>query len=156
MTPQAKLMARRQIDKRIEQLPKLTSFQRPPKGWIKAIREALGMTMAQLAARLGVSQPRIYAIEQNEVSGSITMETLERAANALDCDVAYILIPRRGSLTVLVEEQAIKAARQKLKSTQNTMALEKQSVEKDDEDEQLIRIARSLAERSSSELWNVK
>lgn len=156
MNSQARLMARRQIDKRIEQLPNLTQLKRPPKGWIKAMREALGMTMGQLAERLGVSQPRISVLEQNEASGSITMESLERAANALDCDLAYVLIPRRGGLNELVEEQAIKAARQKLKSTKHTMALEKQSVDKDDEQEQLIRIAKSLAEKSDSSIWEVK
>ena len=51
------------------------------------------------------------------------MESLERAANALDCDLAYVLIPRRGGLNELVEEQAIKAARQKLKSTKHTCLL---------------------------------
>ena len=156
MKPQARLMARRQIDKRIEQLPNLTQFKRPPKGWIKAMREALGMTMGQLAERLGVSQPRISALEQNEASGSITMESLERAANALDCDLAYVLIPRRGGLNKYVEEQAIKAARQKLKSTKHTMALERQSVDFDDEQEQLISIAKSLAEKSDSSMWEVK
>ena len=156
MKPQAKLMARRQIDKRIEQLPNLTQLKRPPKGWIKAMREALGMTMGQLAERLGVSQPRISVLEQNEASGAITMESLERAANALDCDLAYILIPRRGGLNELVEEQATKAAKQKLKSTKHTMALEKQSVDKDDEQEQIIRIAKLLAEKSDSSIWEVK
>ena len=156
MKPQARQMARRQIDKRLAQLPSLAILKRPPKGWIKATREALGMTMGQLAARLGVSQPRISVLEQNEASGSITMESLERAANALDCDLAYVLIPRCGGLNELVEEQAIKAALQKLKSTKHTMALEKQSVDKDDEQEQLIRIAKTLAEKSDSSIWEVK
>jgi predicted DNA-binding mobile mystery protein A len=154
MKPQAKHNARRQLDKRLRQLPNLAHFARPPKGWIKSIREALGMTMAQLAGRLGVSQPRISVLEQAEASGSITMETLERAANALDCNLAYILIPRRGGLNDLVEEQAIKAALQKLKSTKHSMALEKQSVDQDDEQEQIIRIAKSLVEKSDSSIWD--
>ncbi|KAF0117548.1 MAG: DNA-binding protein [Hyphomonadaceae bacterium] len=151
---QAKQNARRQLDKRLGQLPSLSHFARPPKGWIKAIREALGMTMAQLANRLGVSQPRISVLERAEASGSITMETLERAANALDCNLAYILIPRRGGLNDLVEQQAIKAALQKIKSTKHSMALEKQSVDQDDEQEQLIRTAKSLAEKSDSSIWD--
>lgn len=156
MKPQTRLMARRQIDKRLGRMPNLTQLKRPPKGWIKAMREALGMTMGQLAERLGVSQPRISALEQNEASGTITMESLERAANALDCDLAYVLIPRCGGLNELVEKQAIKTAQQKLKSTKHTMALEKQSVDMDDEQEQIIRIAKSLAEKSDSSIWEVK
>ena len=156
MKPQARLLARRQIDKRIKQLPNFTQFKRPPKGWVKAIRDALGMTMGQLAERLGVSQPRIYALEKAEASGSITMESLERAANAIDCDLAYVLIPRCGGLQTIVEKQAIKAARQKLKSTKYTMALEKQSVDGEDEQEQIIQIAKSLSEKSDSSIWEVK
>jgi len=46
---------------------------RPPKGWLRAIRDALGMTTAQFAQRrLGVSQPRIIELEQSEVSGGVT------------------------------------------------------------------------------------
>ncbi len=153
MKPQARLMARRQIDKRLGLLPNLTQLKRPPKGWIKAMREALGMTMGQLAERLGVSQPRISVLEQNEASGAITMESLERAANALDCDLAYVLIPRRGGLNEIVEKQAIKAAKEKLKSTKHTMALEGQFAD----DELLLKqISDDLIYNSKSEIWSVK
>lgn len=156
MTPQTRQIARRQLDKRIERLPNYTQLRPPPKGWVKAIREAIGMTTRQLASRIGITQPTLTYLEQAEAKGSITMESLERAANALDCDLAYILIPRGGGLQKIVEEQALKAARQKLKSTKHTMALEKQSVDNDDEQEQIIRIAKSLAEKSDSSIWEVK
>lgn len=155
MKTQSRQMARRQIDKRIDLLPNPILLKRPPKGWIKAMREALGMTTAQLAIRLGVSQPRVSIIEQAEEHKNITLETLERAANAINCELVYMLVPRNGGLDDLVNEQAIKAARAKLKSTKHTMALEKQSVDTDDEIEQLRKIAKSLAEKSGSELWNV-
>lgn len=156
MTPQTRQMARRQLDKRIESLPNFRQLNPPPKGWIKAIREAIGMTARQLAARIGIAQPTLTYLENAEAKGSITLDSLRRAANALDCDLAYVLIPRRGRLNEIVEEQAMKAAKQKLKSTKHTMALEKQSVDKDDEQEQLIRIAKSLAEKSDSRIWEVK
>lgn len=156
MTPQTRQMARRQLDKRIESLPNYTQLKQPPKGWIKAIREAIGMTTRQLASRIGITQPTLTYLENAEAKGSITIDSLKRAANALDCDLAYVLIPRRGGLNEIVEEQAIKAARHKLKSAKHTMALEKQSVDKDDEQEQIIRIAKSLAEKSDSSIWEVK
>lgn len=155
MTPQTRQMARRQLDKRIESLPNFRQLKPPPKGWIKAIREAIGMTARQLAARIGIAQPTLTYLENAEAKGSITLDSLRRAANALDCDLAYVLIPRRG-LNELVEAQSIKAAQQKLKSTKHTMALEKQSIDKDDEQEQIIRIAKSLAEKSDSRIWEVK
>jgi predicted DNA-binding mobile mystery protein A len=60
------------------------------------------MTMAQLARRLDVSQPRIVAIERAEVSGAISLATLERAAEALGCSLVYALVPR-ASLEKTVE-----------------------------------------------------
>lgn len=91
MRPQDRATARRQLDKHLSQEPYADVFARPPRGWIKAIREALGMTTKQLAQRLGVVQSRIVAIEKAEVSGSITLDSLERAAHAPDCRLVYTL-----------------------------------------------------------------
>lgn len=110
------------------------------------------MTTAQLGRRMGVSQSRAVAIEQAETRSSITLETLERAARALDCELVYALVPRR-PLDELVEERARRVARHRLAPTCHSMALEAQGVDKDDDSEQLARLVRSLAERSGSELW---
>jgi predicted DNA-binding mobile mystery protein A len=144
--------ARRQLDKRLNTLRYLDAFTRPPRGWIKAIREALGMTTAQLAQRIGVSQSRAFIIEKAEKEGSITMDSLERAARALDCRVVYALIPKK-PLNDLVEERARIVAKIRLQSTQHTMALEAQSVDASDEEEQLKQMIRRLIEKSGSELW---
>ncbi len=74
-------LARKQLERRFAPLRE-TSFAVPPRGWIKAIREALGMTVRQLAARMGTSISRIPVIEKAEVSGSTTIKTLRQAAEA--------------------------------------------------------------------------
>lgn len=94
MRPQDRTTARRQLDKRLDPLRNHEGFARPPRGWIKAVREALGMTTAQLAERLGVSQPRAVAIEKAETTNSITLDSLQRAARALDCELVYALRSR--------------------------------------------------------------
>ena len=38
----------RHLDQRFRTLRPLAATQRPPKGWVRAIRDALGMTTAQL------------------------------------------------------------------------------------------------------------
>jgi predicted DNA-binding mobile mystery protein A len=144
--------ARRQLDKRLNLLRDSYVIIRPPRGWIKAIREALGMTTAQLAQRIGVSQPRVVAIEKAEINASITLDSLERAARAMDCRVVYALVPRK-PLDDLVEERARIVAKKRLQSTQHSMALEAQSVEKSDEDEQLKRLSERLIKKVGSELW---
>ena len=144
--------ARRQLDKRLNILNVSDVITRPPRGWIRAIREALGMTTAQLAKRIGVSQPRVVAIEKAEKQGSITLHSLERAAQAMDCRVVYALVPRK-SLKDLVEDRAHIVAEKRLQSARHSMALEAQSVDKSDEEEQLKRLSERLIRKAGSGLW---
>ncbi|MEK6663273.1 MAG: mobile mystery protein A [Pseudomonadota bacterium] len=155
MRRQDREAARRQLGKRLSPLLNADAFARPPRGWVKAIREALGMTTAQLAKRLGVSQPRVVGIEQAEASGAITLDSLERAAHALDCQLVYALVPRK-PLDALITERATRLAEKRLDSTRHTMALEAQTVDTRDEDEQRKRLIRQLIEQAGSELWEDK
>ena len=152
MRPEDREAARRQLDKRLSPL-NADALARPPRGWIKAIREALGMTTAQLAKRLGVSQPRVVGIEQAEAKGAITLDSLERAAHALDCRLVYALVPRK-SLHALVEERAARLAEKRLEPTRHTMALEARAMDTGDEDEQRKRLIWKLIEQSGSGLWD--
>jgi predicted DNA-binding mobile mystery protein A len=144
--------ARRQLDQRLSVLRDTQALTPPSRGWIKAIREALGMTTAQLATRLGVSQPRVVAIEKAEAQKAITLDSLERAAHALDCRLVYTLVPRK-PLEELVEDRAKARAKQRLQATSHSMALEAQSVTGPDEEEQRKRLTQKLLEKTGSELW---
>jgi len=110
------------------------------------------MTTAQLGKRIGVSQPRVVEIEKAEVRGAITLESLQRAANALDCRLVYALVPRQ-PLETLIEERAEEIAMRRLESTAHSMALEAQSVAREDEQEQLRQLVQKLVEQSGSRLW---
>lgn len=107
--------------------PLLGRLSRPSQGWLRTVREALNMPQRELARRLNVSQPSVQALERREVSGAITIESLERAADALGCDLVYALIPRR-PLEETLREQAEKVARSQWAAVAHTMALEDQSV----------------------------
>jgi len=144
--------ARRHLDKRLKFLQNVEELRPPPKGWIRAIREALGMTAQQLADRMPVSQPRVFAIEKAEADGSITLKTLERAAQALDCRLVYALVPRK-PLEQLVEERARQIAHRQLQITRHSMSLEAQSVDPSEEHAQLEQLTRQILERAGSELW---
>ena len=145
-------MARKQLDKRLNLLQNVDILARPPRGWIKAIREALGMTTAQLGKRLGVSQPRVIRLAKAEVSGSIKLESLERAAHALDCRLVYALAPRK-PLEYLAEDQARELAKKRLRATSHSMALEDQRVDEADEQEHLERLVQKLLNQPGSALW---
>ena len=146
-------IARKNLDKRLSALMNSDLFARPARGWIKALREALGMTTAQLARRLGVTQPSVVGLEQAEASKAITLKTLERAARALDCTLVYALVPRK-PLESLVQERARQAARKRLHAISHSMALENQRVLEDDEREQLERLAQKLIDGPGSGLWD--
>ncbi len=152
MRAQERDSARKKLDKRLNILQNADVLARPPRGWIKAIREALGMTTAQLGKRLGVSQPRVLGIEKAEVAGSITLESLTRAARALDCRVVYAIVPRK-PLESLVEDRARELAKQRLRATSHSMALENQRVDEADEQEHLERLVQKLLDQPGSALW---
>ncbi len=117
----------RHLDKRFLALRPLVGAARPPRGWLRAVRDALGMTTAQLARRMGVTQPRIIELEKSEVSGNVTLHSLQRAAEALGCRVVYALVPER-PLADVVHNRAERIAEKQLASVQHTMGLEDQAV----------------------------
>ncbi len=119
--------ALRHLDQRFKALRPLVATPRPPKGWVRAVRNALGMTGAQLARRLGVAQPRVREMEKAEISGSLTLRSLERAAEALGCRVVYALVPER-PLSETVQQQAERIAERQLTPVEQTMKLEDQAV----------------------------
>jgi mobile mystery protein A len=117
----------RHLDSRFAALSALAKTQRPAKGWIRAIRDALGMTSAQFARRLGVAQSSAVELEQAEVHASVTLKRLERAAEALGCRVVYVLLPER-PLAETVRERAEHLADRRLAAVDQTMRLENQDV----------------------------
>ena len=91
-------------------------------------------------------------MEQGEVKGAITLNSLEKAAQALDCRLVYALVPQH-SLEDTVKERASLLAKRRLKSASHTMALEAQGVDEADEDEQRKRLVRQLVDKGGSTLW---
>ena len=145
----------RHLDKRFTVLRRLTQSPRPPKGWLRAVRDALGMTTAQFGRRLGVSQPRIIELEKSEVSGSVTLNTLQRAAEVLGCRLVYTLIPEK-PLAETVRERAELIAERQLKAVEQTMRLENQSVKNATAAKDLRRQFVEELLRRPARLWDEK
>ena len=98
----------------------------PPTGWIKAIRNAIGMSMQQLGNTLSVSKQGILDIEKREKEGSITIRSLKEIARVLDMQLVYGFVPNDGSLDALIEKRAKELATKIVLRTSNTMKLEDQ------------------------------
>jgi len=143
--------ARQRLDERLTPLKPEDRFLPPPKGWIKAIREALGMSGLQLANRLHVKPQAVDALERSEAADTIQLSTLRRAAEAMDCRLVYALVPN-SSLTGAVNERARKIALRDLGRVAHTMALEAQATGAADIEERVESYIRhELRER---DVWN--
>jgi len=153
MKNEARRRARQRLDERLVNLKsedKRRALKPPPKGWIRAIRDALGMSGVQLAKRLGIRPQSVDALEASEASGTIQIDSLRRAAQALDCTLVYALVPNT-SLEDAVSRRARKIAARDLSRVAHTMKLEAQQTSDDDLDARIDAYIRDhLSER---ELW---
>jgi predicted DNA-binding mobile mystery protein A len=149
------LRARRALDRRYVTLREglLVAAARPTGGWVRAIRQALGMSTADLAARLEVAPSTVNRLELSEQAGRIQLDTLTKVAEALGCDVVYALVPRR-PLEELVDERARKLAAGELAALGHTMDLEAQELAGDRMAERVVELADDLKRRPG--LWRVR
>ncbi|MFG1280313.1 mobile mystery protein A [Xanthobacter autotrophicus] len=144
-------LARWALDQQLRPLQKMEPLIRPERGWIRAIRESIGMTTGQFAKRLGVAQPRVAALERAEANEVVTLKSLRQAAEALDCVFVYALVPK-APLEEVVKARARYVAEQQLARTDQTMRLENQGVSR----ARLERARDDLAEdilRNDKRLW---
>jgi len=144
-------LALRQLDEALLQWQALPR-SRPGKGWLRAIREALGMTTRQLAKSVGVTQGAVVDVERTEAKGDITLATLQRYAAALGCEVIYALVPKR-SLREAVEERADYLAREQVARVRHSMALEDQLTSQDHLEREVAELRKKLLEGKRSRLW---
>lgn len=125
----------------------------PPGGWIRAIREALGMTSSQLARRIGVSQPTVANWEQREAKGTISLQSLRKVAAAMECDLVHLLAPRK-PLRKILEERALKIATRQADQVSQSMKLEGQGTSAIRRRKVIREEAHRLLEESPARLWD--
>ena len=142
----------RQLDAALTRWRSADLPPRPPSGWIKAIRESLGMAATHLAHRLGVATSTVTRLETSEADDTITLSTLRRAAEALGCELQYALVPKQ-SLASTLESRATALARRQMASVSHSMALEAQATAPEAVDAQTRALAESLLKGSRRALW---
>lgn len=145
-------LRRRQLDRLFSTRTDLRSLQRPQRGWIHEIRNSLGMSAAQLATRMGVRQSTVAKMERTEEEEGISLQTLRRAAEALDCTLVYAFVPRE-SLEVTLERQAQLRAQQMVGYVERSMTLEEQARAHEVVTEEVKELAEEMVRTLSRELW---
>jgi len=147
-------LALRQLDKKLDKIKFDTGP--PDKGWLRSIRDALGMTSEQLGQQIRVSQPTILEYEQREQKGTITLNSLRKAAEGLGCRLRYALVPKESSLQELREKAARKAAARMVEKTSRSMVLEDQEVSESEKEKQVEELSRELLEEWDNSIWDIE
>ena len=142
----------RQLDATLSRWRAADLPSRPPSGWLKVIREALGMTATYQAKMLGVTTSTVTRLETSEADDTISLGTLRRAAEALGCELQYALVPKK-TLADTLDARATAQARQQMAAISHSMALEAQSTSRETVDAQTRALADSLLKGSRRTLW---
>jgi len=153
VTRQQGALELRQLSERLVALKQSLPLRSPPDGWLKIVRRAIGMRTNQLAKRLKISQPSVVHAEEREAAGTISLQTLRRFANELDCELVYFLVPR-SSLLQSVERRAEMVARTEANSIANYLGLEWQVVPPLAVADQIDRQKEELVTERPSRLWD--
>lgn len=127
----------------------------PSEGWLRTVRKALGMSGAQLARRMGVTRARIANAEQAELTGGVTLKSMQAAAEAMGCRFVYAIVPAQ-SVEDLIAEQARKKAMAIVGTASRHMALESQTLPNDKIAEEIVRLTDDLVRDMPSNFWDDK
>ena len=153
MKAEHKRLILEQLDTTLKRISSVRDIQRPVKGWLRAVREALGMSGKQFARRLGVAPPRITVLEKNELFGSLTIKTMQQAADALDCDFVYAIVPRE-NLAEIVRKRAVSLAKKRLGRVSHSMLLEEQQLPDSEQQKVFDFEVQELIRKMPKELWD--
>lgn len=123
----------KQLDRTLKPFRAAAKNTRPQKGWLRAIREAAGISASEVARTLKTSRQLPAQLEKAEAEDRITLKSLRVAAHALGCELVYALVPKANTLQELVEERARTQAKKHVLGVEHSMALENQAVGRVDE-----------------------
>lgn len=128
MRPEFRRLRLGQLERALEPFLEAKESSRPQRGWIRAIREATGVTVREMAKRLRKAPSTVIYLEKSETEYRISLGTLREAADALGCKLVYALVPKSGSIQELSEQRARSKASENVRAVEHTMALEGQAV----------------------------
>ena len=148
-----KKVVREQLDKKLDSLKAFASSGVPKQGWIKTVREALGLSARQLGEKAGIDQSRISRLESAEKDGSLKLSSLQKIAKGLNMRFVYGFVSE-DTLEEMVRAQAKKIALKKLKRLNNTMRLEKQGLSSEEQKKALEDMIEQILIDQPKDFWD--
>ena len=146
-------LLREQLDEKLQRLALATAGLPWRGGWVKLMRQALGMTTTQLAHRAGLDQSRIPRIEKQERGGDLKLSTMEKIAEALDMRFVYGFVPN-DTLDTLMTNQARKIAQERMKHLSHTMSLEEQQLSDSEAGKALKDMIQKILVEEPKDFWD--
>ena len=143
-----------QLNEKLAQLTVLQQVIVPPIGWIKAIRNGIGMSMEQLGKKLSITKQGVMDIEKREKEGAVTIKSMQELAKALDLKFVYGFVPNAGSLEQMIETRALEIATKIVERTSTTMKLEDQANSKERVEKAIKERASEIINRTPKILWD--
>jgi len=143
-----------QLDQLFQTVSYIRNVKRPKEGWIRTIRMAIGMSAVQLAKRLNITRQSMAEIEKREADGSITLNTLRTVADAMEMEVNYVLIPKKGTLEKLINDRVNELAKEIVIRTSQSMKLEDQENEAERLKNAIKERAEQIKAESLKNIWN--
>lgn len=148
-------LRRRQLDRLLTETSAHRDLKTPSCGWIREIRSVLGMSAAQLATRMGVRQSTVAKMERTEQEETISLQSLRRAAEAMDCMLVYAFVPRQTLEETLIT-QARQCARRMVARVEHTLVLEAQRLPPGSFEAEVEELTAELIRTLSREIWRAK
>ncbi len=147
-----KATVRAQYARIIDANASMSDAKQPPEGWIKTMRKALGMSVQDLADRMGIARNSIYLSENTEGKKSISIAQMEKIAEAMGGKFVYAIVPA-GSVDHMIEEQARARATAAVLRSNAHMALEQQPFGTKSLKNEIERLTKEYV-RNPSDLWS--
>jgi predicted DNA-binding mobile mystery protein A len=144
-----------QYQRIVDSAASYTALRRPPEGWLRTVRKALGMSGAQLAKKMGVTRARIAQAEHAELNGGVTLKSMQAAAEAMGCRFVYAIVPP-SRIEDIVMTQARKKAEAIVGTASKHMALESQTLPNDKIARQIERVTQDIAREMPPDFWTDK
>jgi len=132
------------------------SLKTPPEGWLRTVRSALGMSGAEVAKKMSVTRARVTKAEHAELTGGVTLKSMQATAEAMGCRFVYAIIPASGRIEDIITAQARKKAMAIVGTASKHMALENQKLPDDKIAQEVERLTRELAQEMPSDFWSNK
>lgn len=143
-----------QLNEKMEKLIGMQQLIVPPIGWIKAIRNGIGMSMEQLGKKLSITKQAVMDMERREMEGAITIKSMQEIAKVLDMRFVYGFVPNSGSLEQMIEMRALEIATKIVQRTSTTMKLEDQVNTKERIEKAIKERAAEIINKTPKILWD--